>query len=124
MRPTVGIVSICMVGGGSMIQSQAQAQAIRAAQAPAAPGQVDAEQPQASVIQRALKVDAHVIDRNVHRAPANSDLPDLPGGAARAHVGGSGSLLKAAIAAQADPAKAKLSEVSWTAVPEPEPKTL
>lgn len=35
-----------------------------------------------------------------------------------------GSLLRATLAAQADPSRATLKDVSFTAVPEPEPRTL
>lgn len=99
MRPAVGILAICVVSGGPLAQ-MAGAQA----QEPAV----------------------------ARRAPQADNRPAAQAGRVRGRAvpaaaprgGGSGSLLRAAVAAQADPGRAKLADVSFYAVPEPEPRTL
>src|SRR5215207_9667333 len=103
-RAAVGIVSITVLGGptaAAVAQQQKQQQ-------PPAAGQQQQQQPQDRPLQDRL--DARM--QQAGGQPANQPAP------------GQRSLFKAALASQADPRQAKVGDVSFFAVPAPEPKTL
>src|SRR5215207_5785793 len=103
-RAAVGIVSITVLGGPAAAVAQQQQQ-----QQPPANGQQEQQQQEP---QRPLqdRLDARL--QQTGGQPANPPAP------------GRRSLFKAAIAAQNDPRQAKVGDVSFFAVPAPEPKTL
>jgi flagellar L-ring protein precursor FlgH len=95
-RAAVGIVSISVLGGPALCQQQ-QPQQQPAAQ----------PQPPAGLQER--------LDARLQEGGGQATRPAAPG---------SRSLFKTAIAAQGDPRQAKVGDVSFFAVPAPEPKTL
>ena len=119
MRRTVGTFVVLCVLAFTATSTRGQAR-------PAAPADDDAPARAAGPVQNPPPINPRVIDRNARGAGAAGPQPGAgrPGAAATGRAGGSGSLLRAALAAQSDKGKAQLSEVSFFAVPEPEPKTL